>query len=238
MGLALSAAQGIRSRLSTAEGNVNGGLTEASGSIGRMTMSRAQARQRRIAQFKIPAKPITNVYFVQSVATHAIKIGKANDVGARKRDLQTGTDRELILLGSIPADASTEGELHGMFEHLQIRGEWFSPGPELLAFIRQHGQPASVVDLHNLHGRLFASVPEVSAILGLDQQGRTVRKAIRAGEIPFVRVGATYRIPVSWLREQAALPESDAAAARAARASIEAGEPVIPWEQVKAYPPA
>ena len=50
-------------------------------------------------------------------------------------------------------------------------------------------------------GRLFATVPEAAAILRYDV--RTVRRAIAAGEIPAVRVGATYRIRVSWLRKQA-----------------------------------
>ena len=57
-----------------------------------------------------------------------------------------------------------------------------------------------------LIGRLFATVPEAAAILRYDV--RTVRRAIAAGEIPAVKVGATYRIRVSWLREQAG-DESD-----------------------------
>jgi excisionase family DNA binding protein len=54
-------------------------------------------------------------------------------------------------------------------------------------------------------GRLFLSVPELSALLGYDRLGRTVRKGIEAGEIPATRVGATWRIPVAWIREQARL---------------------------------
>ena len=59
--------------------------------------------------------------------------------------------------------------------------------------------------LERLKGRLFATVTEVSIILGYDPQGRTVRKAVDAGEIPHVRVGATRRIPVAWVMEQARL---------------------------------
>ena len=54
-------------------------------------------------------------------------------------------------------------------------------------------------------GRLFLSVPELTALLGYDRLGRTVRKGIEAGEIPAIRVGATWRIPVAWIREQARL---------------------------------
>lgn len=50
-------------------------------------------------------------------------------------------------------------------------------------------------------GCLFATVPEAAAILRYDV--RTVRRGIASGEIPATKVGATYRIRVSWLRKQA-----------------------------------
>lgn len=59
--------------------------------------------------------------------------------------------------------------------------------------------------LQRLKGRLFATTTEVSIIFGYDPEGRTVRKAVDAGEIPHVRVGATRRIPVAWVMEQARL---------------------------------
>lgn len=51
-------------------------------------------------------------------------------------------------------------------------------------------------------GRLFLGVPEVSAILGLDRQGRTVRRGIASGEIPGIRVGTQWHIPAAWVRQQ------------------------------------
>lgn len=57
--------------------------------------------------------------------------------------------------------------------------------------------------LARMRGRLFATTTEASVILGYDRIGRTVRKGIEAGEIPAIRVGATWRIPVAWIREQA-----------------------------------
>ena len=59
----------------------------------------------------------------------------------------------------------------------------------------------------SLAGRLFATVPEAAAILRYDV--RTVRRGIASGEIPAIRVGATYRIRVSWLREQAGTPPDE-----------------------------
>jgi excisionase family DNA binding protein len=50
-------------------------------------------------------------------------------------------------------------------------------------------------------GRLFATAPEAAEILRADP--RTVRRALEAGEIPGLRVGGRWRIPVAWLRQQA-----------------------------------
>jgi excisionase family DNA binding protein len=55
--------------------------------------------------------------------------------------------------------------------------------------------------LDDLGGRTFAYVPEVAQILGRDE--RTVRAAIRAGQIPATRTGQRYIVRVAWLREQA-----------------------------------
>jgi excisionase family DNA binding protein len=61
--------------------------------------------------------------------------------------------------------------------------------------------PSAAEALKRLVGRLFATTTETAAILNHDP--RTIRKAIDAGEIPSVRVGATRRVPVAWIREQA-----------------------------------
>jgi excisionase family DNA binding protein len=55
--------------------------------------------------------------------------------------------------------------------------------------------------LDDLAGRNFATVGEVAAILEYD--ARTIRKGITDGVIPAVRAGATFRIPVAWLRSAA-----------------------------------
>jgi excisionase family DNA binding protein len=63
------------------------------------------------------------------------------------------------------------------------------------------GPPDAETALQSLQGRLFATIPETAAIFAYDQ--RTVRRAILAGEIPGVRAGSTWRIPVAWIREHA-----------------------------------
>jgi excisionase family DNA binding protein len=62
----------------------------------------------------------------------------------------------------------------------------------------------TVIDALNC-GRLFLSVPELSVLFGVDPQGRTVRRAIKQGEIPATRVGPQWHIPAEWVREQARL---------------------------------
>ncbi|MEV4107745.1 helix-turn-helix domain-containing protein [Nonomuraea sp. NPDC049695] len=68
----------------------------------------------------------------------------------------------------------------------------------------------TATDSDPFDGRLFATVPETAGLFGADE--RTVRRAIKDGQIPAVQVGATYRVPVAWLRAQA-LVDLDGSAA-------------------------
>jgi len=61
------------------------------------------------------------------------------------------------------------------------------------------GEPVSAIP----EGRLFLDVPELARIFRHDQ--RTIRRGCESGEIPAVRVGSRWRIPVEWVREAAGL---------------------------------
>jgi excisionase family DNA binding protein len=63
--------------------------------------------------------------------------------------------------------------------------------------------PSAQAALDRIKDKLFCTTTEAGAVLRYDH--RTIRKAIEAGEIPAVRAGATYRIPVSWILEQPGL---------------------------------
>ena len=63
--------------------------------------------------------------------------------------------------------------------------------------------PSAREALERISGRLFATTTEAGQILRYDR--RTLRKGIESGEIPAVRVGACFRIPTAWLREQAGI---------------------------------
>jgi hypothetical protein len=59
--------------------------------------------------------------------------------------------------------------------------------------------------LHDLDGRLFASIPETAAVLGWSQQ--VVRRGVADGSIPYEMAGSQKRVRVSWLRQVAGEPE-------------------------------
>lgn len=70
------------------------------------------------------------VYFIENVQTRAIKIGTAVDPDARIRQLQTGADAELRLIGAIVPSVifeTTERQLHKRFSSHRLTGEWFAP---------------------------------------------------------------------------------------------------------------
>ena len=57
-----------------------------------------------------------------------------------------------------------------------------------------------------LDSRLFLTPAELATLLGSDP--RTVRKAVQEGKIPGFKVGVFWKIPTSWVRQQAGLDAS------------------------------
>lgn len=75
------------------------------------------------------------VYFVRNEESGAIKIGTATDPQKRLWGLRTASAAELTLLATTPGDRVTEHAIHDRFHAQRIRGEWFRPAPELLAYV-------------------------------------------------------------------------------------------------------
>lgn len=98
----------------------------------RMALVRESSSERRAAQCAE-----SFVYFIRSGEHGLIKIGRALDVEARLRSLQTGSGEVLRLLLAIPPGGPREDELHARFAEHRRHGEWFDPAPELLAFIEE-----------------------------------------------------------------------------------------------------
>ena len=76
------------------------------------------------------------VYFIQEGNSGPIKIGQTfGSPLDRLTQLQTGNPRELHLLGVMHGHCGDEEEIHRQFAGVHLRGEWFQPTQELLAFI-------------------------------------------------------------------------------------------------------
>jgi hypothetical protein len=63
--------------------------------------------------------------------------------------------------------------------------------------------PAASDVIAALKDKLFATVPEVAAVLRSDV--RSVRRAIAAGDIPAQPVGPRKLVPTAWLRRAAGI---------------------------------
>ena len=88
---------------------------------------------------KPPKKPYSErpifIYFVQCQMTKMVKIGYARDPLARLSSMQTGSPTPLKMLTIIPGDRFKEKQMHARFKNCYSHGEWFSPSPELMAYI-------------------------------------------------------------------------------------------------------
>lgn len=81
------------------------------------------------------------VYFVQAHSGR-IKIGRSVNPVVRLGALRSGSPEPLFLLGVMLGDFADERALHARFRACRISGEWFSPVPKLLEFIRENSRAA------------------------------------------------------------------------------------------------
>ncbi len=83
------------------------------------------------------------VYFMRVVPDGVVKIGwTKNDPGIRCDAIRTGSPVPLEVLGVIEVESQAEERrLHARFGRLWSHGEWFHPGPDLLAFIEANARP-------------------------------------------------------------------------------------------------
>jgi T5orf172 domain len=89
------------------------------------------------------------VYFIQHGPPDGlIKIGFSADIRSRIKSIQLLAPLPLRLLGHVPGGMEKESELHARFETSRHHGEWFSPTPDLLAWVEAHaatGMPEPTV---------------------------------------------------------------------------------------------
>ena len=85
------------------------------------------------------------IYFIQQGKRGPIKIGHVKwYIKGRLEGLQVGNPEVLRCLGTIEGTKDTERELHIQFNHLNIRGEWFTPSQELVDLIRDSVKPYTI----------------------------------------------------------------------------------------------
>lgn len=115
----------------------------------------------------------------------------------RLKTISSENAYETFVIGLVPTDdaAALEGALHAQFTAAHLHHDWFLPIPELLAYAQSDGQealeellaqtkpgglPDHAVDVTTMAGLLGVSVP-------------TVRRLVKAGEIPHLRMGKALR---------------------------------------------
>ncbi|MFG6108302.1 GIY-YIG nuclease family protein [Stenotrophomonas nematodicola] len=103
------------------------------------------------------------IYFFIEDTDELVKIGRAKDIERRRRNLQTGNHRKLLLLGWIRTDddVRVEREIHEHFNVQRGRGEWF------------HIDPADVLPILSHFGidGFVGTTEDSFAIVGHDRDG-------------------------------------------------------------------
>ena len=75
-------------------------------------------------------------YFIASVETGTIKIGKTTDIAGRFSSLQSSSPVPLALAYFHQFDYGLEKRVHDHLSDYRNKGEWFDAAPEVIGFIR------------------------------------------------------------------------------------------------------
>ena len=182
------------------------------------------------------------IYFVQVGTSGPIKIGFAADPAMRLAALQTAHYEALRLLLALDGDPPHENLLHKKFSFLRLRGEWYRPARELLAFIASPEPFPATSEYIDVLGR-SASRPRLPALAeairrkgGVNELARAIGITPQAisqwGEVPPLQVIAVERatgVSRQALRPalypDAAMPSSDAPGTPAAPSAADPAEP-------------
>jgi hypothetical protein len=77
------------------------------------------------------------IYFIQAVDGGPIKIGYSIDPQKCLKQIQRKSPVPLQILRMIEGDIEYKEAIHHLFNKSRVRGEWFDPSEELLAFIEK-----------------------------------------------------------------------------------------------------
>jgi len=78
----------------------------------------------------------TNIYFIGSLESGTVKIGKSNNPEKRLVELQTANPHKLVLYGVIDdVTSELESRLHRILDPFRLEGEWFKLTDEVIRFM-------------------------------------------------------------------------------------------------------
>ncbi len=95
-----------------------------------------ERKHRLMREAREIADPHRVVYFIQPGEEPFVKIGITDDLVHRVESLQTASPHALRVLGQIPGTMRTEREIHVLFSHLRVRGEWFRLTSEVIDYVQ------------------------------------------------------------------------------------------------------
>jgi hypothetical protein len=76
------------------------------------------------------------IYAIRAVGTEYVKIGKANSVGTRLKQMETGCPFELHIEAAANWPDAEERRIHRHLEQSYVRGEWYRDGQRLEEVIK------------------------------------------------------------------------------------------------------
>jgi len=86
----------------------------------------------------LPLDDNGTIYFFECETTREIKVGiTSGKVEKRMASVQTARGHKISVLATIPGTTKLERALHERFAHCRLKGEWFSPHPDILEYIAQ-----------------------------------------------------------------------------------------------------
>lgn len=65
------------------------------------------------------------IYLIRAIGTNRYKIGFAVNVEQRLKRIQTSSPFPLFLIKVVPGTPKKEAQLHKMYAHCRVHGEWF-----------------------------------------------------------------------------------------------------------------
>lgn len=119
------------------------------------------------------------------------------EIARRLSQLARDNAYEAMLIGLIETITPDEHEqqIHAQYESAHLHHHWFSPTSDLITFVQSVGQHAIQALLAQTFPGSLSQAPvdidEMAKILGVSVP--TIRRMIKAEEIPYLKFGRVYR---------------------------------------------